>query len=139
MSESCSVLQFALQTHICVEYELDSDDLDDVAISQLQTEQQRSSHSRREREQAMPLLVGLLDAATARRSQDGTLQLENRGMFAEHDEEVDLEELAAERTAGGGLLDSIANMANSILGAGKVAIMLVLRDHSHSLTSRNHW
>ena len=120
MSESSSVLLFVLQTHVLVEYELDSDDLDDVAISQLQTEQQRSPHSRRERGQAMPLLVGLLDAATARRSQDGTLQLENRGMFAEHDEEVDLEELAAKRTAGGGLLDSIANMANSILGAGEL-------------------
>ena len=139
MSESGSVLHFVLQTHVLVEYELDSDDLDDVAISQLQTEQQRSPHSRREREQAMPLLVGLLDAATARRSQDGTLQLENRGMFAEHYEEVDLEELAAKRTAGGGLLDSIANMANSILGAGKVVIMLVLRGHSHPLMSRNHW
>ena len=139
MSESSAVLLFVLQTHVLVEYELDSDDLDDVAISQLQTEQQRSPHSRREREQAMPLLVGLLDAATARRSQDGTLQLENRGMFAEHDEEVDLEELAAKRTAGGGLLDSIANMANSILGAGKVTIMLVLHDNSHPLMSRNHW
>jgi hypothetical protein len=31
---------------------------------------------------------------------------------------IDLDELAAKRTAGGGLLDPIANMANSILGAG---------------------
>ncbi|KAF8161095.1 AAAP amino acid permease [Crassisporium funariophilum] len=33
--------------------------------------------------------------------------------------EVDLEEIAAKRTAGGGMFDSIANMANSILGAGE--------------------
>ncbi len=69
----------------------------------------------------MPLLVGLLDSASARRSQDGTLQLENRGMFAEYEEPLDLEELAAKQDAGGGLLDSIANMANSILGAGNLA------------------
>jgi len=31
----------------------------------------------------------------------------------------DLDEIAAKRTAGGGMFDSIANMANSILGAGK--------------------
>jgi solute carrier family 38 (sodium-coupled neutral amino acid transporter), member 11 len=113
-------LYFALRTYlILLEYELDSDDLDDTAISQLEAEQQQTPRSRRDREQAMPLLVGLLDSATARRSLDGTLQLENRGMFAEHEEEIDLEDLAAQRTAGGGLLDSIANMANSILGAGK--------------------
>ena len=71
----------------------------------------------------MPLLVGLLDSATARRSLDGTLQLENRGAFAEtEDLDVDLEELAHKSTAGGGMLDSVANMANSILGAGETYI-----------------
>ena len=34
-------------------------------------------------------------------------------------EEVDLEELAKKRTAGGSLVDSVANMANAILGAGE--------------------
>ena len=63
----------------------------------------------------MPLLVGLQDIATARRSLDGTLRLEQRGGL---DDEVDLEDLATKSTAGGGMLDSIANMANSILGAG---------------------
>ena len=68
----------------------------------------------------MPLLVGLLDSATARRSLDGTLQLESQGTSASgvDTDEIDLEELAAKRTAGGGMLDSVANMANSILGAG---------------------
>ncbi|TEB38377.1 AAAP amino acid permease [Coprinellus micaceus] len=61
----------------------------------------------------MPLLVGLLDT---RRSVDASLPLQTRnGSATEH---VDLEELAQKRTAGGGLIDSVANMANSILGAG---------------------
>ena len=32
--------------------------------------------------------------------------------------ELDLDELVAKKSAGGGMLNSIANMANSILGAG---------------------
>ena len=67
----------------------------------------------------MPLLVGLVDSAHARASLDGTgggLSLRQNGEV--EDAEIDLEELAAKRHAGGGLLDSVANMANSILGAG---------------------
>lgn len=68
----------------------------------------------------MPLLVGLLDTATARRSIDGTLQLEHQGPAAVDTDitDIDLDELAAKTTSGGGMLDSVANMANSILGAG---------------------
>lgn len=95
-----------------LEYDLDDDDLDGVALSQLSRSRQdpRSGRSRRG-EQSMPLLVGLLDASTVRRSIDSP----------EHacaEPRIDLEELAAKRHAGGGLLDSVANMANSILGAG---------------------
>ena len=68
----------------------------------------------------MPLLVGLLDSATARRSVDGTLQLERRDGNCDDEDNVDLEAVAAKRLAGGGLFDSVANMANSILGAGKI-------------------
>lgn len=63
----------------------------------------------------MPLLVGLMEAS-ARRSVDGSLSLE--GGNVDEGQNLDLEEIAAKRTAGGGLLDSVANMANSILGAG---------------------
>lgn len=63
----------------------------------------------------MPLLVGLVDSA-ARRSLDISLPLHGNGSSQES--HVDLDELAAKRVAGGNLLDSIANMANSILGAG---------------------
>lgn len=105
-----------------VEYDLDTDDLDDAALRQLEVEQNAPT-SRRDREQAMPLLVGLLDSATARRSADGTLQLETRGgTDVEALSDADLEELVAKRTAGGGLLDSVANMANSILGAGTITL-----------------
>ena len=62
----------------------------------------------------MPLLVGLLDSAAARQSLDRPLLLTSPGNL----ESADLESVLAKKTAGGGLVDSIANMANSILGAG---------------------
>jgi sodium-coupled neutral amino acid transporter 11 len=66
----------------------------------------------------MPLLVGLMDTAN-RRSIESPLPLNGNGHAnAEGDEEAFLEELAKKQSAGGGMLDSIANMANSILGAG---------------------
>lgn len=90
----------------------------------------------------MPLLVGLLDSATARRSVDGTLQLEYRGESGEFEtDEPDLEELAAKRTAGGGMLDSVANMANSILGAGELDWQFVGSSSlfTHLMYTRNNW
>ena len=74
-------------------------------------------HSSREE---MPLLVGLFDSSASRRSLDASMQMNgpNGNSVIIGEDTLDLEELAAKRTAGGGLLDSIANMANSILGAG---------------------
>jgi sodium-coupled neutral amino acid transporter 11 len=66
----------------------------------------------------MPLLVGLADIAAVRRSTDGTLSLSHLNGDSAEGDGVDLEALAAKRTAGGGMLEGIANMANSILGAG---------------------
>lgn len=74
----------------------------------------------------MPLLVGLLDSASARRSMDGTLQLQQLSGGNGTDNDVDLEALAEKRLAGGGILDSIANMANSILGAGNIVPIMLL-------------
>ncbi|RPD63784.1 amino acid transporter [Lentinus tigrinus ALCF2SS1-6] len=94
------------------EFDLDTDDLDGVALSQLQSSTQERTPTRsgrRGRDQSMPLLVGLLDASSVRRSIDSP---EN----GYTDQRIDLEELAHKRTAGGGMLDSVANMANSILG-----------------------
>ncbi|KZT08313.1 amino acid transporter [Laetiporus sulphureus 93-53] len=112
------------------EFELDTDDLDNETVAQLEsTPQSRSSRSRRLRDQSTPLLVGLLDSASARRSSDGALQLQRRdGSAEEEDEEdVDLEALAAKRLEGGGMLDSVANMANSILGAGIIGLPYAMR------------
>jgi solute carrier family 38 (sodium-coupled neutral amino acid transporter), member 11 len=66
----------------------------------------------------MPLLVGLLDSATHRApATTHGISLSRRDDI-EEGENIDVEELAKMRNKGGGLLDSIANMANSILGAG---------------------
>ncbi|KAF8345834.1 amino acid transporter [Amanita rubescens] len=89
------------------EYDLDSDDLDDP-----------SPNAQRHREQSMPLLVGLLDSAVARQSLDRPLLLSSPGNL----ESADLDSVLAKQTAGGGLVDSIANMANSILGAGIIGL-----------------
>ena len=93
---------------IHLEFELDSDELDDAECDHV-------PHTPRgHTDQSMPLLVGLFDSSAARRSLD-----------AGHEHEMtptghyDLEELAAKQHSGGGLVDSIANMANSILGAGE--------------------
>ena len=86
---------------------MDSDDLDEHVDVESIPERRRS-------DQSMPLLVGLVDTSR-RRSIDAANRYELSG-----DLEYDLDELAKKRTAGGSLLDSIANMANSILGAGDV-------------------
>ena len=67
----------------------------------------------------MPLLVGLFDSSASQRTSDASIQMRtpNAPVIVGEDT-IDLDELAAKRTAGGGLFDSIANMANSILGAG---------------------
>ena len=69
----------------------------------------------------MPLLVGLLDSTHIRRSQDGSMLLTQSG---ENGDEVneELEGIIAKGNHGGGMLDSIANMANSILGAGQCTL-----------------
>ncbi|KIL66199.1 hypothetical protein M378DRAFT_404952 [Amanita muscaria Koide BX008] len=65
-------------------------------------------------EQSMPLLVGLVDSSVARGSLDRPIPLS----ASDGIENADLEHIAAKSTTGGGVLDSVANMANSILGAG---------------------
>lgn len=109
--------------HYGLEYELDPDDFDDTSLAEIQREQrhQRENRSGTRRERTMPLLVGLLDASAARMTPDTTIpmyeanELENGGMV----QNMDLDELAAKQWSGGGLLNSVANMANSILGAGR--------------------
>ncbi|KAI5117108.1 hypothetical protein M0805_008227 [Coniferiporia weirii] len=98
------------------EFDLDTDDLDD---SQLDTESLNSTRGRRwNGGQNMPLLVGLADSSAIRRS----LELTGNGVGSAEDGYLDLEDLAAKSKAGGNMLDSVANMANSILGAGIIGL-----------------
>ena len=73
----------------------------------------------------MPLLVGLIDQNTARRRSldvwsSGHADGSGAGVGSAEDGYTDLDELAERRTKGGNMLDSVANMANSILGAGEM-------------------
>lgn len=97
---------------------MDEDDLDESALEQLSHARTRSGLGDVERSgQSMPLLVGLLDTANLRSpATTRGISMENGGHGGE---EVDLEELAKKRTAGGSIVDSVANMANAILGAGE--------------------
>lgn len=116
-----------------LEFELDEDDLDEYALNQLSHAREGDVNnalrppgtlSRQNSEQRMPLLVGLLDTANMRGPSAthgislGRLRREEEGNHASGDGTADVEQIARQRTAGGGLLDSIFNMANSILGAG---------------------
>ena len=73
------------------------------------------------REQSMPLLFGLLDASAVRRSLDIPMGVD----YVPECSDVDLEELMAMQAAAGELLNSIANMTNSILGASACPFSLV--------------
>lgn len=119
------------------EFEQDSDDLDDEAIRELESATVTPRH---QRDRQMPLLVGLFESSASRRSSESfPLNGRANGNSAVNDEDpVDLDEIAAKRTAGGGMLDSIANMANSILGAGmstvtdsKISIYKFISTHRH--------
>lgn len=68
----------------------------------------------------MPLLVGLLDSTHIQRGQDGSI-LMTHGDESRDEVDEELEGIIAKGKHGGGMLDSIANMANSILGAGQWA------------------
>lgn len=87
----------------------------------------------------MPLLVGLLDTATHRApATTHGISLARRDDIEEgQDDHADIEELAKMRNQGGGLLDSIANMANSILGAGMWIAMSDSRCFNNII--RHYW
>ncbi|KAG2119523.1 amino acid transporter [Suillus discolor] len=104
------------------EYELDSDDFDDASLADIQREQRHSRGAPR-RERTMPLLVGLMDASAARRTPDTVIPMyETDSMDNGALRNVDLDDLAEKQWSGGGLLNSVANMANSILGAGIIGL-----------------
>jgi sodium-coupled neutral amino acid transporter 11 len=111
------VIQFFLcLLNIILEFEQDTDELDES--NDLEDVQVRVP--RGYTDSTMPLLVGLFDSSASRGRVDASVPLRRTNGEPETQQtDVDLEELAAKRIAGGGIFDSIANMANSILGAGE--------------------
>ncbi|KAJ7287519.1 amino acid transporter [Mycena rebaudengoi] len=91
------------------EFDQDSDEIDDSSPLRV---------PRGYTDSTMPLLVGLFDTSASRGRADASVPLTRTNGQDAPPQEVDLEALAAKRVAGGGMFDSIANMANSILGAG---------------------
>ncbi|KAJ7170541.1 amino acid transporter [Mycena crocata] len=101
------------------EFEQDTDEIDESELEDVQVRVPRGYMDRN-----MPLLVGLFDSSASRGGVDVSVPLlrSNGQEQSQQRTDVDLEELAAKRIAGGGLFDSIANMANSILGAGIIGL-----------------
>lgn len=81
-------------------------------------------------DQSMPLLVGLFESSASRRSLDAVHTHESQEAAG-----YNLEEIAAKRIAGGSIIDSIANMANSILGAGKLPYSIIFALFTHCCIS----
>jgi len=106
----------------CAEFELDSDNFEESALTDSRRDQDRSSpvRSGRGRRRPIPLLTGFMDSLTSRRTPEAIIPMyEPVEQEATCEGHVDLDEMAAKQWAGGGMFDSVANMANSILGAGK--------------------
>lgn len=102
------------RTYAVLEFDLDSEDLEDGTYVPTVPDQE---------DQRMPLLVGLLDSTRVQRSQDGSMLLTSSDQSRDEVDE-ELEGIVAKGKHGGGMFDSIANMANSILGAGRCTLNL---------------
>ncbi|KAG9044065.1 hypothetical protein FS837_008832 [Tulasnella sp. UAMH 9824] len=108
------------------QFELDSDVLEEGENHQHLRRPNHEMAPRRNAASPMPLLIGLAD----RRSMDVSLPLMADGDLRSGRDDgvrVDLDELAERKNKGGGMFDSIANMANSILGAGIIGLPYALR------------
>ena len=98
------------------EFDLDSDELDDAdhsIISQFHLE-----GSERHGDQRMPLLIGLADSAR-RPSNEGSF---DRPGILSSGVDLEFDPSPSGKASGGNMVDSVANMANSILGAGEFLI-----------------
>ncbi len=109
------------QHQSCTEFDLDTDEIDGLHMT----------ISDPARDVQMPLLVGLMESS--RRSTDIPLHVVNGN--ADTEEENEIAQLKTRKN--GGMLESIANMANAILGAGMP--FLRPRSNLHSYKYRNHW
>ncbi|KAI6157605.1 amino acid transporter [Pisolithus tinctorius] len=107
------------------EFELDSDDFDESTLEESGSDRARSTspRPRRSRQRPIPLLTGLMDPQGARRTPDTIIPMYEPAAREESlTSPVDIEEMAAKQHAGGNMFDSVANMANSILGAGIIGL-----------------
>lgn len=107
------------------EFELDSDNFEESALTDSRRDQDRSSpvRSGRGRRRPIPLLAGFMDSLTSRRTPEAIIPMyEPVEQEATCEGHVNLDEMAAKQWAGGGMFDSVANMANSILGAGIIGL-----------------
>ncbi|KAL4080369.1 transmembrane amino acid transporter protein-domain-containing protein [Scleroderma yunnanense] len=103
------------------EFELDSDNFEESSPAHSGHDRDRPSplRSERERGRRIPLLAGFMDSLASRRTPENIIPMyEPITQEAVPECHVDLEEVAAKQWTGGGMFDSVANMANSILGAG---------------------
>lgn len=101
---------------LCAEFDLDSGDFDEASSVDSGHRSGYSSPGRGVR-RPIPLLPGFMEAIGSGRA-EALIPMYEPAPQEDRLDDLDLEELAAKRTAGGGMFDSIANMANSILGAG---------------------
>lgn len=100
-----------------IEFDLDSDELDEASL-------QHESLSRTRGRGDMPRMLGLVHSS--RGSTDIPLQYVN-DLPSNRADDHDLASLILKIKGGsGGMLESIANMANSILGAGIIGRSLCL-------------
>lgn len=107
------------------EFELDSDDFDESTLEESGSDRARSTspRPRRSRQRPIPLLTGLMDPQGARRTPDTIIPMYEPAAREESlTSPVDIAEMAAKQHAGGNMFDSVANMANSILGAGIIGL-----------------
>ncbi|KAG1716628.1 hypothetical protein ID866_506 [Astraeus odoratus] len=111
------------------EFELDSDNFDESSFTESghDRDHSRSPRPGRRRERPIPLLGDFIDSLASRRTPEAMIPMyEPVAQESTFTGEVDLEEVAAKQWAGGGMLDSVANMANSILGADWTIRLVVL-------------
>lgn len=107
------------------EFELDSDDFDESTLEDSGSDRARSTspRPRKSRQPPIPLLAGLMGSQGTRRTPDTMVPMyEPAAHGGPSTSPVDIEEMAAKQRAGGNLFDSVANMANSILGAGIIGL-----------------
>ncbi|KAI6125719.1 amino acid transporter [Pisolithus croceorrhizus] len=107
------------------EFELDSDDFDESTLEDSGSDRARSTspRPRRSRQRPIPLITGFTDSRGTQGALDTIIPMYQPAALEESSiSPIDIEEMAAKQQAGGNMFDSVANMANSILGAGIIGL-----------------